>query len=227
MPPDSAASSVDAVTFELERFVWAAPDRLELAGTFDGLADTPAGAPVLVLTGPSGTYRLTATPGEFSGVPENGKSWVAAFVWHEAPAAFDAAALELGEDLAIDLPAPNTDTSPVALPARGEPTGRVAAEADRLALHEDVRAALEESQRLADELARVRAELDAERARRAEDAARYRAGLEELRETAEAALREDTEQLRGELATAQAEAADARRRIASVRAALQAAEEEG
>src|SRR5918997_6959386 len=115
---DPPTTPAEAVTFALERFTWAAPDRLELAGTFDGLDAAPTGAPVLVLAGPSGTYRLTAAPGDVSGAPVSGEPWFAAFVWHEAPAAFDAAMLELGDDLAVDLPAPSMDGTPVALEAR-------------------------------------------------------------------------------------------------------------
>src|SRR5215203_3952105 len=37
--------------FELERFGWGAPDRLELSGTFVGLRETDPGPPVLVLWG--------------------------------------------------------------------------------------------------------------------------------------------------------------------------------
>src|SRR3712207_2553853 len=94
---DPTTPQAAAVTFALERFTWSAPDRLELAGTFDGLDASPNGAPVLVLAGASGTYRLTAAPGDVSGPPVNGEPWSAAFVWHEAPAAFEAAMLELGD----------------------------------------------------------------------------------------------------------------------------------
>jgi len=238
---DPPTSPAEAVTFALERFNWAAPDRLELAGTFDGLDAAPTGEPVLVLAGPTGTYRLTAAPGDVSGTPANGEPWSAAFVWHEAPAAFDAAMLELGDALAVDLPAPSLDASPMALEARpaaeAEPATAPAgpegldARAERLTLQEDLHLAQEQAHRLGEELTRARADLDAERDARADDAARYRAGLAEIRDAADAALREQSdglasataeiEQLREQLAAAQAEAADARNRIATVREALQ------
>jgi hypothetical protein len=241
---DPATAPAEAVTFALERFAWGAPDRLELTGTFDGLDDPPAGAAVLVLAGPTGTYRLTAAPGDVSGAPANGEPWFAAFVWHEAPAAFDAAVLELGDDLAVDLPAPGTDTSDVALDVRSAsfedvgvpaaPAGapeQLGAEADRLTLWEDLHEAQEHARRLGEELARAREDLATELEGRAEDAARYRAGLAQIRDAAEATLQEqadglasataEAEQLREQLATARAEAEDARHRIATVREALQ------
>jgi hypothetical protein len=234
---DATAAPAEAVTFALERFAWAAPDRLELAGTFDGLGAAPPGAAVLVLTGPTGTYRLTASPGDVA-APVNGEPWLAVFVWHEAPAAFDAAVLELGDDLAVDLPVPGADASQDALAMRfsanddaAGPAARVAAEADRLGLWEDLTQAQQEARRVGEELERARADLATEREGRAEDAARFRAGLAEMREATESALGEqaealssahaEAERLRGELATAQAEADDARRRIATVREALQ------
>jgi hypothetical protein len=229
---DAPTAPAEAVTFALERFAWAAPDRLELAGTFDGLAALPPGAAVLVLTGPTGTYRLTADPGP---APGNGERWLATFVWHEAPAAFEAAVLELGDDHTLELPAPGPGTTSDALPVRpavaAEPAARVAAEADRLGLWEDLTEAQQAVRRLTEELARAGADLDRERADRVEDAARFRAGLAEMRAAAEAALGEqaaalgsaqgEAERLRGELAAARAEAEDARRRIATVREALQ------
>lgn len=247
---DPPTDPAQAVSFALERFAWGAPDRLELAGTFNGLEAAPAGEAVLVLAGSTGTYRLTAAPGDVSGEPVNGEPWFAAFVWHDAPAAFDAAVLELGDDLAVDLPAPGTDASAGALEVRSaspadssasseaaEPADpaaapeRLHAEAERLTLQEDLHLAREDARRLGEELARARADLETEREGRAEDAERYRQGLAEIRDAAEAALEEqadglssataEVEALREQLAVAQAEAADARNRLATVREALQ------
>src|SRR5918999_6017899 len=94
-----------AATFELERFVWGAPDRLELSGTFAGVGDAPAGSPVLVVRGNGDTHRLPAVPESVSGPPADGSRWLAAFAWQEAPVAFDAAVLEFG-DFTVELPEP-------------------------------------------------------------------------------------------------------------------------
>src|SRR5918999_2061009 len=94
-----------AGTFELERFVWGAPDRLEISGTFAGVGDPPAGSPLLVVRGNGDTHRLPAVLDSVSGPPADGHRWLAAFAWLEAPVAFDAAVLELG-DLVVELPEP-------------------------------------------------------------------------------------------------------------------------
>ena len=64
--------------FELERFAWGAPDRLELSGRFIGLPDAPSDTPVLVLTGEEGVHRLPVDPDSLSGPPEDGLPWRAA-----------------------------------------------------------------------------------------------------------------------------------------------------
>jgi hypothetical protein len=94
-------------TFELERFVWAAPDRLEVAGRFSGLDDVPAGPPELVVHGPERAHRLHA-PDSAPPPLEDGTAWAAEFVWQEPPVAFEVATLELGADVAVDLPQPGT-----------------------------------------------------------------------------------------------------------------------
>jgi hypothetical protein len=227
------------VTFVLERFVWAAPDRLELEGRFNGL-EGPAGDAALVLSGPTGTHRLKAAPGDVKGDPASGKRWQAAFVWQEAPAAFDAATLELGADFAVPLPAPGADAgdgSPVRVvertahpaPGREMPSGadRLGPQAELLALREDLHEAQTAAARAQEELERARADLAAERKGRAEDAVRFRAGLDEIRASAQEALREQAEgaaeaqRLRSELAAAIAENEEALGRLETVRDALQ------
>jgi hypothetical protein len=92
-------------TFELDRFAWAAPDRLELAGRFAGVDDPPGDA-VLVVRGLDWVQRLPSVPdGE---PPDETGRWRASFAWLEAPAAFDGATLELGDELAVELPAPRS-----------------------------------------------------------------------------------------------------------------------
>ena len=68
-------------TFELARFVWEAPDRLEVSGRFFGLPYEPADDPVLVVDGVDGTYRLPVISDSFSGPPKDDRRWNAAFAW--------------------------------------------------------------------------------------------------------------------------------------------------
>jgi hypothetical protein len=198
--------------FELERFEWRAPDRLEISGKFHGLQEPPADTPVLVVSGDGEAHRLDAVPDIGTGRPEDGKAWSAQFLWDETPIGVEAAALELGPDLMIELPAPGAketllrprfidvrraqraaaaaaldDESPQAeaAPAAG---GDVALQADLVAAEEQVqelRAALERTEA---ELDRARADVEAERKGRAADAQRFRAGLARVRASAEQAL---------------------------------------
>jgi hypothetical protein len=97
----------DPATFELERFAWGAPDRLELSGRFIGLPDVSAEAPVLVVVGRDRVHRLPALPDDDAGPPEEGRPWRAAFAWPEAHVAFDFAELQLGSDIVVELPKPD------------------------------------------------------------------------------------------------------------------------
>src|SRR3954453_10226421 len=93
-------------TFDLERFSWDAPDSLSLSGTFAGLGEIPDGEPVLVVRAADRELRLPAVAETVSGPPEDGQRWQARFAWQEAPVAFDAVTLALGEDLTVELPEP-------------------------------------------------------------------------------------------------------------------------
>jgi hypothetical protein len=97
---------MDGPTFEIERFGWGAPDRLEVSGTFSGLATETSAGVVLTVVGEDGPHRLPAIEQADAVAPTDGTPWAAAFSWREAPVAFDRARLELGTSLAVDLPAP-------------------------------------------------------------------------------------------------------------------------
>jgi hypothetical protein len=213
-------------TFALERFAWGAPDRLELAGTFNGLDEAPAALPVLVLSGAERTHRLPAAADDVSGAPENGQPWHAAFVWQEAPAAFEAAVLQLGGELAVELPEPGAEgaaTGNVELPVRSRPGAeRLRLEAELLAAREELR----EAHRSEAELSRARDDLAAEREGRAGDAVRFREGLAQVRESAEEALaleQRTSEQLRDELKAAADALAAKEGELADVRGELEVA----
>jgi hypothetical protein len=205
-------------TFELERFVWGAPDRLELSGTFAGVGDAPAGAPVLVVRGNDDTHRLPAVPESVSGPPADGRRWLAAFAWLQAPVAFDAAVLEFG-DFTVELPEPGArrqlfrhqvlevrrsrataapaEAEPAAAAAPAEPElGAAAAPvgAEHVRLEAELLAAQEEAREARAALQRSEAEL-----------ARAREDLSGERERAGA----DAERFRAGLARVQKSAADA------------------
>jgi hypothetical protein len=81
-------------TFELRRFAWGTPDRLELSGTFGGLPETPTGAaPVLVVQAGERVHRLPAVPDSLDGPPADGRVWQAQFAWQDPPVAFHGAEL--------------------------------------------------------------------------------------------------------------------------------------
>jgi hypothetical protein len=230
-----------APTFELKRFVWATPDRLELAGTFDGLQSTPVdAAPVLVVRAGDNVHRLPAVADTLDGPPAVGRVWQAAFAWQDAPVAFGVAELHLGSGLVVHLPEPSTKrllsrtrVLEVQTGQEGErpaPDGAAASvstQVEVLAAQEEVRevrVALEQAEA---ELSRARDDLRAERERRAGDSERFRDGLAKVREAAEKALAEaheaiaakdsELETLRGRLETATAAEANARTEAESQR----------
>ena len=105
LEPDRGTMASEGATFELERFEWGAPDRLELSGRFIGLRGVSADAPMLVVVGDDRVHRLPAVSGSVAGPPEEGRRWQAAFAWHGPPVAFDVAELQLGSDLVVELSA--------------------------------------------------------------------------------------------------------------------------
>lgn len=211
------------LTFELARFAWGAPDRLELSGRFVGLREAPQDDPELMISGANGVHHLPVVPDSLSGSLEDGRSWDAVFAWQEPPVAFEEARLIFGSDLVVDLPGPNgrrsrtrkqtlqvsrppaeaTDgDAPADEPAAPGSVQRLRAEAERLAAEEALHEARETLQRTQEELARVRDDLVSERDQRAADAERFQHALAELRVTAEEALGAEqaaTRTARGEL----------------------------
>jgi hypothetical protein len=231
-----------STTFELEQFVWGAPDRLRISGRFVGLGDASPAAPVLVVPGPERMHRLPAVPDSLSGPPEDGGPWSAEFAWHEPPVAFDAAKLELGPEIVVELPGPGAKRRRLrgqSLEVRGAtpaPGGeRVRLESELLAAQEEIRELRTAAERAQEELTRARDDLNAERERHAGDAERFREGLARVRESAAEALAVEqsaAQQLRGELdeavaarMQAESEAETLRARLAGLEHARSAADE--
>jgi hypothetical protein len=186
--------------FDLERFEWNAPDRLEVSGQFHGFQEPP-GEPVLIVNSDSTPHRLEAAPDT---VPADSGQWRAEFVWDGVPVGVDSAVLELGPEIVFDLPPPGKGTTQEldvrdadadADPAAPQPVGSdVAMQARLLAAEqetEELRAALE---RVESELARARSDVESERAGRAADAERFRDGLAQVQASAEQAIAAAREQ---------------------------------
>ena len=220
-PPASPPESTAGATFTLERFEWAAPDLLEIAGRFANVPEAALAEPVLVVRGGERTDRLV--PVADSGLQPGrglrrfgGTRWRASFAWPGTPASFDRAALELGEDFVVALPAPGVQLGgrrELRVSRREAPTPIVSA-ADRVGLHADLAAAREEAERLRAKLhdaqqfaRRLRQDLEAQRKRRDAEAKRFQEALSAVRGTAEEAVtaeRRSAEALRAELEEARA-----------------------
>jgi hypothetical protein len=91
------------VAFELERFAWTPPDRLEVVGRWSGLEGRRLGRPLLTLVLESWREPLTAQPGKHFGP---GGTWRALFTYDGRPEAITGAELEIGRRLVVDLPPP-------------------------------------------------------------------------------------------------------------------------
>jgi hypothetical protein len=181
-----------STSFELARFEWVDPGRLEVEGTWNGVSRLRARA-TLVIEVDGRRSRLKALPGDH-GTPEK---WSAAFGWDGADIPrLEGAELEIGRGIVVDLPRPRSSKARAQLPKEPIPAttrddkdaGPGRAEAERIiAALDSARAEAEEAR---ETLARVRAErdelragaadLDALRAR-ADEADGLRAELEELR----------------------------------------------
>ena len=236
--PREARAGDDAATFLLARFEWAAPDRLEIAGSFVGV-DAPTGPATLTVHGADGVRRLTGAPGEPASDEE---SWSALFLWDQPPVAFEAAELELGDGLSVELSAPGTRDK--AIPIRGaarSPADALRLQVALLSAQEDAREALAVNRQTLQELARARDDLEAERSAHAADAERFKQGLDEVREAGERAVTAaraevaelrrrvseletelgDVGVLRDELRTAESQAAEASRELEEANASLE------
>jgi hypothetical protein len=174
-----------STSFELARFEWADPTRLEVEGTWNGVSRLRARA-TLVIEVDGRRRRLRALAGD-GGTPEK---WSAAFGWDgDGIPRLEGAELEVGHGIVVDLPRPRSSKARAQLPKEPIPAttrddkdaGPGRAEAERIiAALDSARAEAEEAR---ETLTRVRAERDDLRARvaDAEDADQLRAEVEDLR----------------------------------------------
>ena len=170
-------TDVQEIGFELERFGWTAPGRLEVVGRWSGLSGRRLGRPVLTLEVAGHRRRFTALPGGHL-APTESEQWRAAFAFEGEPEDVTSAELEIGRRLVVDLPRPRrrrrrgaTDDVQREI---ADLRAQVAALQSGRASGADAAAAETDDERDA-ELARLREEADEERG---------------LREAAEAALAE-------------------------------------
>src|SRR3954447_7371813 len=89
--------AVGEVSFELERFEWAADDRLEVVGRWNGIRGRRILRPALTVDAGGGPQRLL-------GNPTSGEPWSASFAWSGDDIA--GAELESGRTLVVELPPP-------------------------------------------------------------------------------------------------------------------------
>jgi hypothetical protein len=200
-------------TFVLERFAWGGPDRLEVSGTLAGLHDSPVAAPELILHSASEIHRLPVVPEDYKGPPTVGRRWSAAFAWPTAPVPFDAAELTFDDDIMVALPPPGrnpfgprrlevkrrhrTPSEPPSTQPKGSSPQHKDADsrAERTQIPTELVASQDEAgglqqaiQRAEEDLARARADLEAEKDRHGAEVERFGEGLASIRKSAEDAL---------------------------------------
>jgi hypothetical protein len=91
--------------FQLERFQWTAPDRLELEGRWYGVRGRRFVRPVLTVEVRGRRRRLLALLEHKPWPADEGAPWIAAFPWEGAHEGTGSAELEVGS-LTVDLPPP-------------------------------------------------------------------------------------------------------------------------
>jgi hypothetical protein len=157
--PTSAPSPVvPGVAFEVERFEWASPDRLELVGRWSGLRGQRFLRPTLDVEVEGERRSMLADLEHKPWAAEEGHDWIAAFTWRGEPARFDEAELTVSPELAVQLPAPGGSVAKGAAKAAGPGAERRPARRPRTAVLEgELAAALAEVERLGEELERARA----------------------------------------------------------------------
>ena len=169
--------------FELERFQWSTPDRLEVEGRWFGVRGRRFVRPVLTVQVNGRRKRLLALLEHKPWLPDEGEAWIAAFPWTGSHDGVGEGELEVGA-LTVDLPAPggarrSRRRKPAAKPPAGKQSAGMAVEAPPeppSPAEPIVRPAGETRHQLERDLAGARAELGRARQRHEEE-------LRELRST--------------------------------------------
>jgi hypothetical protein len=154
----SAAPALPSVTFEVERFEWAADDRLEVVGRWFGLRGHRFLRPTLDVEVAGDRHRMLAVLEHKPWAAEEGEEWVAAFAWTGERTRLDVAELTVSPDLAVQLPLPEAlGDEGAAAAAAVAAAARLPARRPRTAVLEDeLAAALADVGRLTEELAKAR-----------------------------------------------------------------------
>src|SRR3954454_5828489 len=99
-----ATADPQQVSFELERFAWAGPERLEVGGRWSGLRVLQLGSPELIVELKDHIVRLAPLSLAPPRVGPDGE-WSAAFFWPERrPMSLGSARLEFPSGIVVDLP---------------------------------------------------------------------------------------------------------------------------
>lgn len=223
--------------FEVERFAWAAPDRLEVTGHWSGVRGRRFVRPTLDVHGAGKQRRLLAVLDDKPWAPEDGRPWRAAFPWEGGEVDLTGAELAVAPDLAVVLGAPGEHAPPATRAVRTpapEPAPRTERRPDPAIdrLREELDAVRDQRDRALRDLERLRDERDAA-VRELRDAAPAPPARDDAAtEERDAALRErDDAVLERNAAAAERDAAvgereDARREAARLRAERDAAVDE-
>ena len=217
----SATPSTKAggLTFEVDRFDWAAPDRIEVIGRWYGLRGHRFMRPVLDVSAGEDQRRLLALLEHKPWAAEEGEEWIAAFPWKGEPLDFDDAELALAPSIAVELDPPRAPggrkrkAAPDAKRTHAAPARPDGRTLDRL--ERELAAAQEDREQLRAEVSLLEGRLAAER-----DAAERREAHRASRE--ERAAAEERDEAIAERDAARAERDEARQAAVEARERLQA-----
>src|SRR4051794_37109093 len=107
MTAKAPVQETGAQTFEVVRFGWTAPDRLELEGRWYGVRGVRFVRPTLVLVAGEGHRRALALLEHKPWPAEDGRTWLAAFPWEGDAMEADAGELSVAPGIVVPLPPPD------------------------------------------------------------------------------------------------------------------------
>jgi hypothetical protein len=119
-PPPATGSA----SFELERFEWTAPDRLELAGRWFGVRGLRFMRPTLDLHGSGDRRRLLALLEHKPWAADDGQEWVAAFPWEGSSEEFTEAELAVAPSVTVELVLAGSSAKPPGRSRKAKPRAR-------------------------------------------------------------------------------------------------------